>query len=170
VACYVGEIRAFGTQFVPSGWVECDGRELPRTTYSDLFSAIGLAYGGGITTFRVPDLRRRVPIHAGVGPGLTSRNLGDMGGTQTVGLTAATLPLHSHTTNACSNPKVVSGVPVVDNSLCKTNAPAYAPSISVHNTALDASVIGPTGESLPHDNMMPYVELRFCIALQGDIP
>lgn len=170
MACYVGEIRAFGTQFVPSGWVECDGRELSRTTYPDLFSDIGLAYGGGITTFRVPDLRGRVPIHAGVGPGLTPRNLGDMGGTQTVGLAAASLPLHSHSANGCSNPKVSSGVPAVDNSLCKTNAPAYAPSTSAHNTSFDVSVIGSTGGSLPHDNMMPYVELRFCIALQGDIP
>src|SRR5689334_8686621 len=98
---FIGEIRMFGGTFAPLGWADCNGQLMAISQNTALFALIGTTFGGdGQTTFALPDLRSRVPIHAGQGPGLTNRNLGDQGGEETVTLTVNQLPRHIHTLGA----------------------------------------------------------------------
>jgi microcystin-dependent protein len=95
---FIGEIRMFGGTFAPRGWALCDGQLLSISTYTSLFSILGTTYGGdGRTTFALPDLRGRAPIHAGTGPGLSPKTLGQKGGTQTETLSIVQMPSHNHT-------------------------------------------------------------------------
>src|ERR1700758_3405683 len=97
---YVGEIRMFAGNFAPAGWMFCEGQLLPISENETLFQLIGTTYGGdGETTFALPDLRGRVPIHMGQGSGLTPRTIGDAGGAETVTLTVAQMPVHHHIVN-----------------------------------------------------------------------
>src|SRR6187402_1117505 len=100
---FVAEIRIFPFSFAPKGWAFCDGQLLPLSQNTALFSLLGTTYGGdGKTTFALPDLRGRAPIHQGQGPGLTSRSLGEQDGTETVTLISSQIPAHAHTVNAVS--------------------------------------------------------------------
>ncbi len=166
-APFIGEIRTFAITFVPRGWAECDGRLLPIAPNTALFSLLGTNYGGdGRTTFGLPDLRDRAPMHVGNGPGLTPRRQGDSGGEATVTLTTAQVPAHGH-------PMTAAG-PANTNDPVGA-APATAPTVQQYHapgdpTPVAANAIGPTGGSQPHDNVQPSLAVRYFIAVQGIYP
>ena len=164
---YVGEIRMFGGNFAPAGWAFCDGSLLPISEYDVLFQLIGTTYGGdGQTTFALPDLRSRVPMHMGSGPGLSSRTIGEIGGVETVTLTVQQIPLHSHIPLAVSG----SGNQTTPQSGVWAGAAASRYSSSAPNLAMKSTLIGSGGGSQPHENMMPYLAISFIISLFGIFP
>ncbi|MCO6457614.1 MAG: phage tail protein [Pirellulaceae bacterium] len=165
---FLSEIRAFGFNFPPRGWAQCDGQLLSISQNTALFSLLGTIYGGdGRTTFALPDLRGRTPLHLGSGPGLTPRNQGSRAGTETETLTVANLPGHSHGLRA-------------SNSAAGQEAPAGTRVLGrveedIDGTGSAGEVLGPsavvaTGGGQPHSNMQPFLALNFCIALQGVYP
>jgi microcystin-dependent protein len=171
---FIGEIRMFGGNFAPRGWALCDGQLLPISQYTALFSLLGTTYGGdGRTTFALPDLRGRVPIHAGHGPGLSDYRLGQTGGQETVTLTTQQIPAHSHTASvsqAADSSVGTSDKP--ENMLPARNAastPQYGTTANVNMSGASVSV-GNTGGNLPHENMQPYVTVNYIIALEGIFP
>jgi microcystin-dependent protein len=143
---FLGTIQIFGFNFAPRGWAKCDGRLLPIAQFNALFSLLGTIYGGdGQTTFGLPDLRSRVPIGVGQGPGMSNYELGDMDGTESVTLIANQMPLQTH-----SNTSAI---------------PAKSPENGIKNT-LDAI----PGEAKAHKNMQPYLVMNYCIATEGFFP
>lgn len=168
---FIAEIRIFAGNFAPRSWAFCDGQLLPIAQNTALFSLIGTTYGGdGRTTTALPNMQGRAPMHPGRGPGLTSRRLGERTGVETVTLTEAQLPNHSHTMKADGN----SGGPLggganasnpVGNYLGASVK--YSSSTSSLTTMSDTSV---SGGSQPHNNMQPYLTMNFIIALQGLYP
>jgi microcystin-dependent protein len=164
---FVAEIRIVGFNFAPTGWALCNGQLMPISQNTALFSLLGTQYGGdGKTTFALPNLQGRVPIHAGQGPGLTDRAIGESGGAATVTLTAAEMPSHSHAIATTSAP--------ADRSNPASSRFA-APADSVYtaqaaNTATHPSTVGSDGGNQPHNNLQPFLVLNFVIALQGIFP
>jgi microcystin-dependent protein len=162
---YVGEIRMFAGNFAPAGWAFCNGALLPISENPTLFQLIGTTYGGdGTSTFALPDLRSRVPIH--VGPGFS---LGQPGGAEIVTLTTSQIPAHSHVPLAQSNS---GNQPSPQGNLwAQTTLNLYAdnppPSSSL---TFAASAIGSAGGSQPHDNMIPFLVVNFIISLFGIFP
>jgi len=167
---YLGQLMIVGFTFCPRNWVEADGRILPIAQYTALFSLYGTTYGGnGQTTFALPDLRGRVPIHVGQGPGLPSYILGEMSGQVATTLNIMNLPVHNHLLMASAGApdnKSPSNtffatfpqqLPIYD-----TNGPTNAP--------FQPGAIGLTGGNQPFDNQMPYITLRYCIAMSGVFP
>ena len=155
---YIGEICLFAGNFAPVGWALCDGSLLSISANRYLFQLIGTAYGGdGQTTFALPDLRGRAPIHMGQGNGLSPRTLGERGGAEAVALQAGQLPTHSHTALAYGT---------VGNQTDPYQA-TWAPSLLAQfssnpaNTAMNATAILPSGTGFAHDNMPPYQVLNF---------
>lgn len=166
---YVGEIRMFGGNFAPVGWLTCDGQLLPISENETLFQLIGTTYGGdGESTFALPDLRGRIPIHNGQGPGLSSRQLGEDGGSEAVTLTVNQIPAHGHpllgsTDNGLQpNP----GGSVLASS---TVLQPYTPTEAL-DTAMSSSSITSVGGSQPHDNVQPFLCVTFIISLFGIFP
>ena len=161
---YIGEVRMFGGNFAPAGWMFCEGQLLSISEYDTLFTLIGTTYGGdGQTTFGLPDLRGRVPLH--FGGGLT---LGETGGAESVTLTVQQIPAHSHPFGASSANASTSSAG--GNMLAQT--PSGTPYISgmPANTPLAAQSIGATGGSQPHNNFQPYLCVSFIISLFGIFP
>jgi microcystin-dependent protein len=175
----IGEIRAFAGNFAPRGFALCNGQLMPISENETLFTLIGTTYGGdGVTTFGLPDLRGRVLISQGQGPGLTNRVLGQPGGTESVTLTQLQLPTHNHaaavagtagnqsspTNNLLANP--VNATTPADNMLL------YLPTTNPTKTvlALDPATVGLNVGNLPHENRMPVVTISYIIALQGIFP
>ncbi|MFK4835115.1 phage tail protein [Microbacterium sp. ZW T2_14] len=163
---YIGEIRCFGFNFAPRGWLACEGQLMSISQNSALFSLLGTMYGGdGATTFALPDLRGRASLGAGAAPGLTPRNEGDAGGAEVVTLTAPALPPHSHTVAASSSAstKNPSGAtPAVTGA-----GASYG---TTDDLIMDPAMIGGGGDAQPHDNMQPYLVLNWCIAIDGAFP
>ena len=160
---YVGEIRMFAGNFAPAGWAFCDGSLLAISEFEVLFNLIGTTYGGdGQSTFGLPDLRGRLPIHQGNG-----FTLSESGGVEEVTLTAAQIPAHSHpflastTAGATTDPSGNVLGTAVGGSFYRQAAPA---------DALGASSIGATGGSQPHSNFQPYLCVEFIISLFGVFP
>ncbi len=165
---YVGQIMAFGGNFAPQGWALCDGSLLPISQYDVLFSLIGTTYGGdGQTTFALPDLRSRVPLHQGQGSGLSNYVLGQSGGAEAVTLTVGQLPQHSHPAMANSGGGTGSSPSGAVWAGSPTNI--YTAGAAA-NAAMAATSISASGGSQPHDNMLPFVTLNFCIAFEGIYP
>lgn len=166
---FVGEIRMFAGNFAPRGWAFCDGQLLAVSANDALFSLLGTTYGGdGRTTFGLPDLRGRVPIHQGQGSGLSARALGAKAGTEKVTLTQNQLPAHSHQLRGSRNIATESGPQsnvVAESSLFD----AYRSSVS-SLSAMDAQAITSVGGSQSHDNMVPFLCVNFIIALFGIYP
>lgn len=165
---FVGELMIFAGNFAPRGWAFCDGQLLPIAQNTALFSLLGTMYGGnGQTTFGLPDLRGRAPIHVGQGPGLSNFTQGELGGEENHTLTAAEMPAHTHTAYAdATNGTVDSPV----NALPARN-PASIPAYGAGASAtLAANHVGTAGGSQAHNNMPPYLVLNYCIALQGVFP
>jgi microcystin-dependent protein len=164
---FVGEIRMFAGNFAPRGWAFCDGQLLAISQNDALFSLLGTIYGGdGRTTFGLPDLRGRIPIHAGTGPGLTTRRLGSKGGAEKHTLTVNELPSHSHQMQATTEGA---------NDLNPPNAVLAQPAadIYVNDTPIvdmNSGAIGNVGGSRSHTNLMPFLCIHFIIALVGIYP
>lgn len=168
---YVGEIRMFAGNFAPAGWAFCDGTALPIAENETLFTLIGTIYGGdGQSTFHLPDLRGRVPLHIG-----SDFILGQMGGTETETLTLNQIPTHTHMVSASSAAPapattaidITSPVAYVPGSpLAKPRL--YAPPGST--TAMAANMVGAAGGSQPHNNMAPFLGISFIISLFGIFP
>ena len=165
----LGEIRMFAGNFAPYGWAFCQGQLLPIAQNTALFSLLGTTYGGdGRTTFALPDLRGRAPIGFGQGPGLSYKDLGQQFGTETVTLTTAQMPAHSHTVNAVTS-EGNQNLPT--NSLpanTKTLDKEYSDAAS--NTTMKSGMIGITGSSQPVNISQPSLGVNFIIALQGIYP
>jgi microcystin-dependent protein len=187
---FLGEIEIVGFNFAPIGWATCDGQLLPISQNTALFALLGTQYGGnGQTTFALPDLRGRVAIHQGQGPGLTNRIIGETGGSESVTLNSSQIPAHTHgavtTVNVAATLKAQSGngstqnpggnaLAVVPRGLQYSPA---APNVSMNagaiaTTASATTTIGTTGSNapLPVENMPPYLVVNYIIALQGIFP
>jgi microcystin-dependent protein len=168
---FVAEIRIFGFQFAPKGWAFCDGQLLPISQNTALFALLGTMYGGdGKSTFGLPDMQGNAPMFFGDGPGLTPRFEGEMSGVETITLIDSEMPFHQHALQANTSPGDLPS-PAPTRSLArsapfiyKTPPPAQAPQ------PMAPQAVTPAGGSLPHNNMMPYLTLNFCIALQGVFP
>jgi len=166
---YVGEIRMFGGNFAPAGWALCQGQTLPISEFDTLFNLIGTTYGGdGQSTFRLPDLQGRFPMHQGQGPGLSNRTLAEQGGTEAVTLSVSQLPLHSHPA-MCSSGGGNSGTPVGNfwSTDPMGSTAAYAMG---SDSQMAGNAIGNAGGSQPHENMKPFLALSFIISLFGVFP
>lgn len=160
---YMSEIRICAFGFAPKGWALCSGQLLPINQNQALFSLLGTTYGGnGQTTFALPDLRSRVPVH--VGNGVTQ---GERAGQEVHTLTQSEIPAHTHTVNAATN----AGTLIIPgtNLLAQNNLPAYH-ATDANMAAMGAGTLANTGGSQPHENRQPYLALNFCIALQGVFP
>jgi microcystin-dependent protein len=159
----------FAGNFAPAGWMFCEGQLLLTSEYDTLFNLIGTNYGGnGSTTFALPDMRGRIPIHQGQGPGLSNnRVLAESFGAEEVTLTTQQIPAHSHpllTYNAVAN------TPNPGNNL-----PGLSSQVSMYfgdnpNTPMNAGIVSPVGGSQPHTNFMPYLCVNFIISLFGIYP
>jgi microcystin-dependent protein len=163
---YVGEIRMFAGNFAPAGWMFCEGQLLPIAENVALFSLIGTTYGGdGQTTFGLPDLRGRIPLHFGNGT-----VLGETGGAETVTLTVQQIPAHGHALLASSgiasgNAPTGSVVPATTQAATITPYGTDAPLTTLHPSSVD-----PAGGSQPHNNFQPYLCVDFIISLFGIFP
>lgn|SRR5262245_4999637 len=167
---YVAEIRIVGFNFAPTGWALCDGQLMSISQNTALFSLLGTTYGGdGKTTFGLPNLQGRVPMHQGQGAGLTSRDLGEMGGEPAATLLESELPAHAHSVSAnVGGGNQASPVGGVWSSLPGRTPPNLFASSS--NTTMSPQAFAKAGGSQPHNNMSPYVVLNFIIATQGVYP
>jgi microcystin-dependent protein len=173
---YVGQIIMFGGNFAPQDWALCDGSLLQISEYDQLFSLIGTTYGGdGQTTFALPDLRGRVPIGVGQGPGLTGYAPGQEVGLESVTLTMQQLAPHSHAVGVTTVP---GNANTPGNNLLAAlggqagDGPYQTPAYGGpgDQTQLNAVSVGPAGGGQPHDNRQPYLSLNYCIAVYGTMP
>lgn len=165
---FLSEIRIFAvTNAPPKGWALCNGQLLPINQNQALFSLLGTTYGGnGQTTFGLPDLRGRVPLH--FGSGLT---LGERAGEQFHTLTTSEMPTHNHPVNVYDNSDVNSNPNSPAGAFyARTTDASTVYSSGNANSVMDPGVIGNTGGSQPHENRQPFLALNFCIALQGIFP
>ena len=166
---FVGEIRMFAGNFAPRGWAFCDGQLLAVSANDALFSLLGTIYGGdGRTTFGLPELRGRIPIHAGSGPGLSPRRLGARTGTEEDTVTVDQLPSHTHAWRAF-NGNATNNTPD-GTALAQSSVDAYRVGLSNPLLQMDASMVSNTGGSRSHANLMPYLCIHFIIALFGIFP
>lgn len=168
---YLGQISMFAGNFAPRGWAFCDGQLLPISQNQALFSLLGTTYGGdGVTTFALPDLRGRAPIHAGNGPGLSNYPLGQRGGLEQVTLAISQLPNHAHTAQVNATSPVGRGQ---GSDTPVNNFWAEGGSYSATSNATmsaNAVTVQPTGGNQPHENRQPYATINYIIALQGTFP
>lgn len=165
---FIGEVQWFAGNYAPRGWAFCDGQILPISQYTALFSILGTTYGGdGRTTFALPDMRGRVAIHRGQGPGLSNHPLGQKAGTEAETLTINQLPSHTHGLQA-SNNAATAATPT--GGLPANGGRSNLYDTAAANTSMSASAISATGGGQPHNNMQPYVSLSCIIALQGLYP
>ncbi len=171
---FIGEIRTTGHNFAPRGWAFCDGSLLAIAENEALFSLIGTTYGGnGQTTFALPDLRGRVVIGTGQGPGLaTNYALGQPGGTEEVTLTANHLPAHRHTLQASSSSSGAVSAPagLVPSANSNSGVFPYAASTATPQVSMAAAAVSSVGSNQPHENMPPFLCLSHIIALEGIYP
>ncbi len=168
---FIAEIRIFAGNFAPRGWAFCDGQLLPVAQNTALFSLIGTTYGGdGRTTTALPNLQGRVPMHPGRGPGLTARRLGEKVGAETVTLTEAQIPSHSHAARASSS-SANSGGP--DNTKVvgrSGSGDIYQTNTSASLIDMSSEAVSTTGGGQSHENEQPFLTMNFIIALQGLYP
>ena len=164
---FIGEIRLFPYPFAPRGWALCNGQLLGISQNTALFALIGTIYGGdGRSTFALPDLRGRVAISSGEGPGLSTYDLGEVGGAESVSLTESQMPAHNHqvSVNGTSSGFRRPG----GRYLGRVSSPAYAS--SADDKTLNSGAIAQTGGDEPHENRPPHLTLNYCIALEGIFP
>jgi microcystin-dependent protein len=175
---FLGEIRIFPFNFAPQGWELCNGQLLSISQNTALFSLIGTFYGGdGQTTFALPNLQSRVAIHQGQGNGLSSYELGQVGGAENVTITANQMPAHNHLVN-CDGSATGRGGNVFGVGTGGTpanNIPGLTPSHATYsnnsaNATMNPAMIQTAGGNQSHTNIQPYLVLNFCIAMQGIFP
>jgi microcystin-dependent protein len=168
---FLGQIVLFAGNFAPRSWALCQGQILAIATNTALFSILGTTYGGnGQTTFALPDLRSRVPVGQGQGPGLSSYSLGQQGGDESVTLTINEMPAHNHVaTVACFNGDGSTG-------RCRGAFPADNSGVNSYNATADNQMnaamvqVGLAGGSQPHPNIQPYTTLNYIICIEGLFP
>jgi microcystin-dependent protein len=170
---FIGEIRIVGFTFAPRGWALCNGQLLSIAQNTALFSLLGTTYGGnGTSTFALPDLQGRFPMHFGTGPGLTPRTQGEVSGTETVTLLTTQMPAHTHLATVTLRGN--SGDASADTPQANVPARAEVYSAGAANVDLNASAatasVQTAGGDQPHTNMPPYLVLNFIIALEGIFP
>ena len=159
---FIGELAVVAFNFAPSGWALCNGQLLPIAQHETLFALLGTTYGGdGESTFALPDLRGRVPLHMGVGSGLSGRFLGEKGGRESVTLTKAQLPPHQH-----GQP----GGGLKTSSVPGARVPARGGAYAARNPDVHMTPTDSTGGGVPHENMSPFLVLNVIIALEGVFP
>lgn len=167
---FLAEIRMFPFNFPPTGWAFCDGQLMPISQNTALFALLGTVYGGdGKSTFALPNLQGSVPMQAGQGQGLSLRDLGEIGGAETVTLLVSEMPFHTHTLLAQADP---ANLQIPTSTACLTRSSggnAYSTNVG-GIVAMAPQTLAPAGGSLPHNNMQPYLTVNFCIALQGVFP
>lgn len=172
---YLGEIKLFGGNFQIRGWAYCNGQLLPISQNDALYALLGTTYGGdGINTFGLPNLQSRVALHQGQGPGLTNRVIGEASGVESVTLTTAQLPSHTHTAIATT----VAGTALAPaNALPATPAAANTEFLYLSGAATGTTDAPPAPQSVsaaggnqPHDNIQPILALNYLIALEGVFP
>lgn len=172
----IGNICMFGGNFAPRGWAFCDGQLLPISQNTALFSLIGTTYGGdGRTTFALPDLRGRLAIHAGRGPGLSNRPLGQKWGEEAHTLTTQEMPAHTHASEfklKCSTAAGDSEIPEGRYLTVSPGGAAFPPYATAGDKEMAAGelTIQAAGGGQAHNNMMPYTAINYIIALQGVYP
>ena len=173
---FVGEMRLFPYNFAPARWAICQGQLLPISQNTALFSLLGINYGGnGTTTFGLPDLRGRVPIHWGTGPGLAAVNIGDLAGEASVTLQTAQVPPHSHTMAALAHNATLTApdtgaYPAEGHGQGRGayKVRTFAPSGT--QTTLAPQTVALAGGGQPHNNQQPSLVMTWCIALTGIFP
>ena len=165
---FLAEIRIVGFNFAPRGWAFCDGQILPINQNQSLYSLLGTTYGGdGRTSFALPDMRGRTPIHVGSSNGTEYRE-GNKGGEETHTLSTAEMPAHRHDfrgTSSNANSNVPTG-----HTFARSAVAIYAALTAGREAPMRSDMITPAGGGQPHENMQPYIALNFCIALQGLFP
>ncbi len=169
---FLAEIRIFPFNFAPSGWAFCNGQIISIYQNTALFSLLGTYYGGnGTSTFALPNFQGRSPLHANQGVGLSVRSLGETGGTENVTLLSSEIPAHSHAING-----VAVGNAAIPSSLVSMSNTAGRPAPNLYTDTLGTPVnmnilsLSNSGGGLPHNNLMPFLVLNFCIAIQGVFP
>jgi microcystin-dependent protein len=173
---FVAEIRIFPFNFAPTGWATCDGQTMPISQNTALFSLLGTTYGGdGKSTFALPDLRGSAPMQPGQGSGLSLRDLGQIGGSDSVTLLTTEIPVHTHTaqvSNATATLAAPAGnVPArIAYSTGTQSGTGVAYSANTPTVQMAPQALSIAGGSQPHNNLQPYLTLTFCIALQGIFP
>ena len=164
---YLGEVKITAFNFAPKGWALANGQLMPINQNQALFSIYGTSFGGdGRVNFALPDIRGKVPIHRG-----STNTLGSVGGQESHTVTISEMPAHNHFTvvNTSTAPDTGGNIPGTDKRLANSNgASLYHPFGS--QQLMNAGMIGNAGGSQPHNNMMPYEVLSFCVALQGVYP
>ena len=166
---FIAEIIMFAGNFAPRGWALCDGQLLSISSNSALFSILGTTYGGdGRTTFGLPDLRGRVPMHPGNGPGLTSRRLGDKSGMENVTLNTNQIPSHTHSPQTAVS-TAAGGEAAASGNVIANHAGAFNED-ATPGQYLGGGATGATGGGVSHTNIQPFNTVNFIIALQGTYP
>ncbi len=164
---FLGQICNFGGTFAPRGWAFCDGQLLLISQNTALFAILRTIYGGdGRTTFGLPDMRGRLPMNFGTGPGLSPRQIGQRGGTEEVTLIANQMPPHKHTQQGSTDQALA----IAPAGKVTANAEFTIYSDGAPNTAMSTEAIGDAGGNQPHPNLMPFLVVNFIIALQGVFP
>ncbi|HTW71897.1 MAG TPA: tail fiber protein [Acetobacteraceae bacterium] len=174
---YLGQITLFGCNFAPYGWALCQGQLLPISQYAALFSLLGTQFGGnGTSNFQLPDLRSRVAVGAGNGPGLSSYVVGESGGVENVTLLTTNLPSHNHSfpayTTAGATPNPSNALPAQGDA---SGRHGQGVAFNLYNqgtvsVTLAAGQLGAAGNGLPHNNIQPVLAANWCIALSGVFP
>jgi microcystin-dependent protein len=174
---FVAEIRIFPFNFAPKGWAFCAGQLLPISQNTALFSLLGTTYGGnGTSTFALPNLQGLAPLQPGQGAGLSLYDLGEQTGSATVTLLNSELPAHSHVLNAdtgqATSPSPSGGLYMKGHY---DDGSGHAGAVQIYSnqapdTQLNFAALSGAGSSFPHNNLMPYLTLNFCIAMQGVYP
>ena len=168
---FIGEIKMFGGNYAPRGWAFCDGSLLQVQEYAALFSLLGTQFGGdGRTNFALPDLRGRVAIGPGQGPGMGHYIQGMMGGYETVTLTEQNLPAHNHTVSCDmqTSTRELSNEPVNKVPAEITQGEGYGPQVGT--SYMHSEMIGNTGIGDPIDNRQPFTCINYIICLDGTYP
>lgn len=170
---FIGEIRMFGGNFAPAGWLFCDGQTLPISENDTLFNLIGTTYGGdGQETFQLPNLQSRVPVHAG---GAASYILGESGGVESVTLSTQQIPSHNHPVQSANNPadaNIPNGNTILANMGPSgiATVPCYKAYDGTAQIVMNGGSVSTVGGSQPHDNMQPYLVINYIISLFGIYP
>ncbi|MGH6870179.1 MAG: phage tail protein [Rhizomicrobium sp.] len=175
---FVAEIRIFPFNFPPKGWAFCNGQLLPLSQNTALFSLLGTTYGGdGKSNFGLPNYQGNVPMFWGQGPGLSLYDIGQTGGAQNVTLIDSEMPSHSHSLNALASAGSTAtpngnalGEGQWNNGQGQSGTVQYYSGSTAPNVTMGLNSVGTAGSSFPHNNLMPYLTLNFCIALQGVYP
>ncbi len=165
---FIGQIILTAFNFAPRNYATCDGQILSIAQNTALFSLLGTTYGGdGRVTFALPDLRGRVPMHQGQGPGLTPRTMGELAGEQTHTLISTEMPMHTHGLQAFNG---AGDMPTAQSNTLSGGSTDNIFTNVGPNTVMNPQSIGLAGGSQPHNNMQPYLVISFSIALQGIFP